>query len=315
MRFLIKEIEAQKKTIKLSVKDKKLIQLLIQDGRAPVSELARKIQISKSAVTQKIIALKQKGVLLDPVLYLNVKAEKMPFYIIQIATDFGLDNEQTTRKLLEIPEISAVLWYNSQLNLLLGCYSNDIHKTTEKIENIFNIKKLRIARISDNWFHPPHVFKEIPDIKVNYKKVEIKEEKIDYPILNVLSANPRATLLEISEKTHISPKTIKKKIDEMKKSGIIIKTSNFINFWTCERELISVSFIIKGRKNLDKAIEKLLSFPQTGNVWEFDHEWNLNVVFWVSDQLEIRKILTELNKEVKEILDTEIMILSKMVGK
>ncbi|MFH1802060.1 MAG: hypothetical protein ABH864_01255 [archaeon] len=55
--------------------------------------------------------------------------------------------------------------------------------------------------------------------------------------------------------------------------------------------------------------------PQTGNVWELDHEWNLNVVFWVDNQIEVGKILEDLSKNYTGILDMDVMVMVKMVGR
>lgn len=314
MRFLIKETEAQKKEIRLNVKDKKLLQLLIQNSRASVSELAKKLEISKPAVTQKIKSLQEKGALLAPVTYSSIKTEEKPFYFLNISTSLGQDTEKTSSNLLSIEGISAALWYNSSYNLLLGAFHNDINKVIQEINSQTKIKKLRITRVIDNWFHPPHLFQEIPDQKTTFKKTNPEISLLDKKILNELHENPRATILEISEKTKSAPITIKKEINEMKKSGAIINFSNYVNPWMCGRDIVSVHFSILGRNNLNRIISKLLSLPQTGNIWELDHEWNLNAVFWVKDQLEVGKILEDLNKNFEGILDTDFMILTKMTG-
>jgi len=72
--------------------------------------------------------------------------------------------------------------------------------------------------------------------------------------------------------------------------------------------------MVKGKKETEKILEHLLQIPQTSNVWEWDNEWNINVVFWVEEQIEINKILNNLHNNFK-ILDTEISVLVAMAGK
>ncbi|MFH1802059.1 MAG: winged helix-turn-helix transcriptional regulator [archaeon] len=256
MRFLIKESEARKKEVKLNVKDRKLIQLLVQNSRMGVSELAKRLQISKSAITQKIRALQEKGVLMAPVTYVSVKVEEKPFYFLQIATGLGQDTELTSQDLLSIEGVSAILWYNGSYNLLLGVFHEDIHQAIQEVGNYLTIKKLRIMRVTDNWFHSPHLFEEVADKGATFLRTNPKILSSDRKILNTLFENPRATLLEIAEKTRSAPITIKKRMEEMKKSGAIIQFSNYVNPWLCGKDIVSVHFSVLGRENIDKVIKK-----------------------------------------------------------
>ncbi|MBU0978005.1 MAG: winged helix-turn-helix transcriptional regulator, partial [Nanoarchaeota archaeon] len=250
MRFLIKESEARKKEVKLNVKDRKLIQLLVQDSRMGVSELAKKLQISKSAITQKIRALQEKEVLMAPVTYASVKVEEKPFYFVQIATGLGQDTELISQDLLSIKGVSAILWYNGSYNLLLGVFHEDIHQAIQEIGNYLTIKKVRITRVTDNWFHSPHLFEEVADKGTTFLRTNPKIISSDRKILNTLFENPRATLLEIAEKTRSAPITIKKRMEEMKKSGAIIQFSNYVNPWLCRKDVVSVHFSVLGRENI-----------------------------------------------------------------
>ena len=112
----------------------------------------------------------------------------------------------------------------------------------------------------------------------------------------------------------MAPQTIKKHLEKLEKNKIILGFSAFPNPWFCGREVVGVSLIVKGKKETEKIIKRLLQFPQTSNVWECDSEWNINVVFWVEKQIEINKILNELYGSFK-ILDSDISVLVAMVGK
>jgi DNA-binding Lrp family transcriptional regulator len=313
MRFLIKEVEASKKQANLSKRDKKLIQLLIQDGRIPISELAKKLRISRPAITQRIKTLKERNILLEPVTYSNVKINQ-PMHLIQISTGLGHVKEEITSNLLNLEGVAGLLWYNYQYNLLIVSLHEDVQELVEKIESILDIKKMRILRTINNWFHPPHLFKYIKDKLIPFTNNAPEIDELDSRIINTLHNSPRASILEISQTIGSAPITIKKRIQAMQKSGAITYFSHYVNPWACGKDIVSVHLSIKGRKNINKIVSKLLSYPQTGNVWEFDHEWNLNVIFWVSDQTEVNKILEELGRH-NEILDSEVMVLASMVGK
>ncbi len=314
MRFLIKETESGREKVKLSVKDKKLLQLLIQDSRMSVTQLAKKVGISKPAITQKIDSLKKRGIWLDYHLQTRPALFDASMYIFDISTQLGMTTREVNIELLKLKETIGVLWYNSPYNLVMAIKTNDPGETLDKIEEIIEIKKFRTKRIRDNWFHPPHLFKEVSDKHIAFTKTEASLDSIDKKLLTYLYGNPVATFAEISENTKLSPVTIKKRLLELEKNKIILAFSGFVDPWLCGKEVVGISFIVNGKKESDKLVKHLLEVPQTANVWECDDEWNINVVFWVDNQLEINKILHNIHNNFK-ILDTEISVLTTMVGK
>ena len=218
MRFSIKESVARKNLAKLSVKDKKLLQLLIQDSRMSVTQLAKKVGISKSAVVQKIDSLEKREILNGFILYANVNAFGETLYVLGISTQLGMTPEKVNEKLLEIKEIAGVLWYNGVYNLILAINSDEPQNAIDKIEEIIEIKKLRITKVRDNWFHPMHLFKEMKDKNVDFRRMDFKADETDKKIINCLYDNPDATFAEISGKTKLAPVTIKKRLEKMEKS-------------------------------------------------------------------------------------------------
>ncbi|MBI4117019.1 winged helix-turn-helix transcriptional regulator [Candidatus Pacearchaeota archaeon] len=314
MRFSIKETVAKKNLAKLSVKDKKLIQLMIQDSRMPVTQLAKKVGVSKSAIVQKTDSLKKRGILLDPILYTSVNPLGENLYILEISTQLGMTTEKINEELLKIKEIAGILWYNGIYNLTLAVNTDEPEEIIDKIEEITEIKKFRLLKIRDNWFHPPHLFKEIKDKIVEFVRVKAETDDIDKKIINYLGDNPSSNFAEISEKTKLAPQTIKKHLEKLEKNKTILGFSAFANPWFCGKEVVGVSFIVKGKKETEKLAKHLLGLPQTSNVWECDNEWNINVVFWVEEQIEVNKILNHIHGNFK-ILDTDISVLVAMVGK
>ena len=314
MRFSIKESVARKNLAKLSVKDKKLIQLLIQDSRMPITQLAKKIGISKSAVVQKIDSLEKKGVLVGFVLYTNLNSFDEDMYILDISTHLGVATEKVNEELLKINGIGGVFWYNSVYNLVIAINGKEPEEIIDKIEEIIEIKKFRLRKVRDNWFHPAHLFKEIKDKDIDFKRIKSKADETDRKIIDHLYNNPIATFAEIYEKTKLAPQTIKKHLEKMEKNGAILRFSILPNPWLCGKEVAGVSFMIKGKKETEKVLKHLIQIPQTNNIWECDSEWNINVVFWVDEQIEVNKILNEVYKNFK-ILDTEISVLVGMIGK
>ena len=311
---MIKETESGREKVKLSVKDKKLLQLLIQDSRMSVTQLAKKVGISKPAVTQKIKSLKKRGVLLNYALHTSPPLFDTDMYTLGISTQLGMETREVNTELLKIKEIMAVLWYSGNYNLVMGIRTSDPGEIIDKIEKVIEIKKFKITRVRSNWFHPPHLFKEIKDKQVLFSKPNPKLDATDKNVLSYLHGNPNATFAEISENTKLSPVTIKKRLMGLEKNRTILGFRAFVDPWLCGKEVVGISFMVKGKEESEKILKHLLQIPQTSNVWEFDDEWNISVIFWVENQIEVNKILNDLYRNFK-ILDADISILVAMVGK
>ncbi len=316
MKFISKGRSENKKRLmleRLSVKDKKLIQLLFQDARMPITQLAKKLQISKSAIVQKISALRKKGVLMDPIMYTNIKISDESFYAIEISTLIEIENEEITEKLLKIKGMAAIFWYNGNFNLVMSFYSNDPQETIDEIEKIIKIKKFKIRKLVDSWFHPPHLFEEAKDKKIEFKRIAPKIDETDKKIIKALEENPIAPYVELCDKTKLAPLTLRKRLDRLEREGAITDYCFFVDPWYCGKDVFSISAICKGKKKTERLVKYLLSTPQTGNIWEYDHEWNLNFVLWVDEQFEANKIINNILKNF-EILEIDVSILAAFVG-
>lgn len=312
----MKMIRSSREAPKLTVKDRKLVQLLVQNGRSSISELAKRVGISKPAILQKITSLTQKEVMLEPVLYSSLTLpENKNLYLFKVHTSLGLNNEDVTQKIKGIKGAVGILWYTGEYNLLMLVDHEDPERVVEDLERIVPVNKLRVMKIKYMWYHPPHLFSEIPDVKVSCGKDFPIVDSADERMISYLNSHPRASLIEIATHCNLSTLTVKKRLSRLLKEGAIMRVSYYANPWCCGRDIISASFSVKGRKNTDALIKRLLEFPETGNVWELDHEWNLNAVFWVREQNRVNEILNTIYKEINGILDTQLMVLTGMTGK
>ena len=191
---------------------------------------------------------------------------------------------------------------------------NEPQEVVDKIDKVMEIKKIRILKIAGHWHHPPHVFKEIPDIKVGFERTNPEIDETDKKIIHVLSENPLASFVEMSEKTKLAPQTIKKRLDSLEKNKIILDYTFLPDIWLLGKHIVSVFLSCKGKENTDKLISHLIKIPQVSDIWECDHEWNLNFALWVDEQYEANKIISDIIKNFR-ILDIQVSIMAAMVGK
>ena len=316
MRFLAKETYAQKSNVKLSVKDRKLIQLLIQNGRATVSELAKNVGVSKPAIVQKMNSLVKKNVLFNPHVLSNVNLPiNRDFYIYHIKTQLGMNKKDVNKKLLSIDPLDVILWYSGNFDLILASSGKNPQDVVEDIENVIPIKRLRVQKVTGNWMRAPYLFKEVKDKTARFERLSPSVSELDEKIILSLEKNPRSSLVEIAHEIGSSAVTARKRLKGLIENGAILGFDYNVNWWAVNRDAVSISFVVKGRANTNNVIKNLLKVPQARNVWEFAHEWNVNAVFMVRDQAEVNGILESVGKKCSGILDSEIMVLTGIAGK
>lgn len=297
MKFSIKPVWHTNLQSKLSLRDKKLIQYLINNPRATLAQMARELRVSRAAVFQKVHALKKQEILLNPILYTKPITS---LYFLQINAPYVREIEILTEKLKKIEGCIAVLWYVGPFNLVLGLETLDVARSMDTVAKILSFKEVRVQKVRDHWYHPPKLFGDRQVIVRKTPSPRSPSEK-EKKFLEVLGRNPTASLVDLSQELNLSAKTIKKEKDLLEREGLLYAIAWFVKPWACGKEVISVFFRIQGRKNLDSAITQLLSTPQTGNVWELDHEWNLNAILWVDSVEEVRKILLKIQSEETQV--------------
>lgn len=318
MQLLIKEMYESFESIKLSKTDKKLLQLLLQNSRSPITQLAKKIGVSKSAVSRRIGFFERELLLLGPALYYKMNSNfSDPFYWCEITTDFGVNQIEVSESLLKIKNIRGILWLNGPYNLLFGILSKDPQKVIEDVIKEIPIHKIRYRRVVNNWFNPPYIFKDVPDInrKTDVCTPEFKLSDYEIKLVEELEKSPRAPIVEIASKIKSSTKTVISRIAELRKKGFILAFTSHLNYWAVGLEVVSISVQIKGRESISKAISFLLSLSQTSNIWEMDGENNIGFVLWVKKHSEVSKILKDLQRICPDIREMDVSIVTGIRGK
>src|SRR3989344_2725682 len=318
MQLLIKEMYESVNSIKLSKNDQKLLQLLIQNSITPITQLAKKIGISKSAVSRRMDYFEKNLLILGPALYYKINSNlNNPLYWCDIITDFGIKQKEESENLLKIEGVNSVFWLNGTYNLLLGISSQDPQVTIDEIIKKIKVNRIRYRKVINNWFNPPYIFPEVPDVprKGNINTINFKLSDYEIRLIRELEKSPRTSIVALSSKLKSSASTIIKKIAELKKNGFIISFTTHINYWTVGLEVVSISIQVKGRENISKAVSLLLSQPQTSNIWEMEDENNLGFVLWVRKNTEVTKIIKELERICPNLENVDISIITGLKGK
>ena len=106
------------KTIKLDLRDKKIIQYCLVNPRVPNSKIARDLRIHKSSVARRIGQLQKKEILLEPILITDLSAFGMKRYCMSFIINKQCPRE-VIEKLCKLPFVSSVITAIGKFQLII----------------------------------------------------------------------------------------------------------------------------------------------------------------------------------------------------
>ncbi len=146
--------------------DQSIVQLLQQNARMPVSELAAQVHLSRSAVSERIKKLEQQGVIRGYQLVLgpagHADAETPQPAAISAYLEIqhtAASCQQLVPVLWQIPEILSCRGISGEVDLMLYLEVNSmarLHQIREQIDAMPEVQRVRTHMVLSEWFNRPH---------------------------------------------------------------------------------------------------------------------------------------------------------------
>ena len=308
-------------TVKIDLKDKKILYELDRDSRQSNNQIAKKVGLSEQVVGNRIKRLLDLGII-D---YFYVKTNPAVLGYIHLKIYLRLHNitKQKEEELLnDLNQQKNIYWLASlrgKYDLVSSIYVKNIADFSRKYEEIFG--KWRDYILERNVVVLERAFTYtkaclIPQQKSEEVIYSMGEEKsiqldtIDHNLLKILNKEGRKPLIEISKQLNVSSDTVRYRINNLRKSGVITgfgvkidyrKLNNTYHLIFLELQNMNQQKYIK-LESLAKVNENIIIFIKTIG----DHDIELEVETTNNDELdELMKILRDYF--VSEIKDYEIL--------
>lgn len=274
----------------------KLLAELENDARQPLSQIAKKLNISQQLLSYRMQRLKNRGVLFG-------------FYTMIYFTMLGYTRYRTMVRLSSISkqkykEIISCLMHHSNVQWIVECggrwdliinfmAKNIIQfdsfltefktKFPEQIQNydvLIGVEVLELGR--DYFTKRKRGSKVLSYFGRKYKP--IKYDKTDLKILDLISENARMNSVEISEKIGVSPNTVILRIKNMKEKGIIHAFRPLIHLentpYSTYKAPIKFQNIIKQKEdemlNYLKKNINIVAINKLIGQWDFEFEFEVD---------------------------------------
>ena len=250
---------SEEASVKLDLRDKKILFELDFNARISYSQLAKKAGLSKQGAEYKVKNLLKKGVIEG--FYPVINVPKLGYiYCRLLVTLQNLTKEKKNEIIEYLINHKKVFWLFSMqgmFDLLIVMWAKSLTEFKEFVEELEtkfeeNIKR-KVETITTDVIHYQHRYllgnKETKEIHIKETTKRIEIDNLDKKILDLLRTDARISLVDISKKVNESAKVVAYRIKKLEKKGLIegyrpIINHNKIGF-TYYKVLINLNKISK----------------------------------------------------------------------
>lgn len=289
MRYLQQKHDAEK--IRLDMKDRKILALLCNNARTPLTQLSKKVGLSRDAVSYRIKNYERKGIIQGYRTMINISkfGYNNHHLFIRLNNPSHEIEEKIINKLIKIPFVRAVIKLSGSSDLQIALIAKDLEELDKGIEKIMkdcegavqdyevlSFRKLFVSRALPKSFSD---FIEDPEFKDKNHKIDNQDIKI----LKLISENALLPLYEIGNRIRLGADAVAYRIKNMKDSKIINKFIPIINYNSLNFNVFVGLFNISSlnQENEKKLKEFLINDKNTMWAIKTIGRYNLLVYFLV----------------------------------
>jgi len=304
-------------SIKIDLKDKKLLKELDLNCRQSNQQIARKIGLSKDAVAYRITKLEQNKIITNYRTIINFQI--LGFTQYRVLLQLININEKTEQELIKTLKQEKLVWgiglNEGEWDLAFTCLTKsniEFHKFNERLKSKFrhNIKEEHISEII-KYQEFPRTYLTNEKRKIQEKIIFNKETKTidetDHQILELLANNARIKLINIASKLKLSSMLIHQRIKKLEEKQIITGYKANLQVIELGRDYYGLKLNLNNYSEKEKIITEIQKMPEmTAILWTiggYDIEFDLEV----KDTKEYQQITNKLRNKFESIQEIKFI--------
>ncbi len=309
-------------SVKIDLKDKKLLYHLSQSARTPHTQLAKKIGLSKNAVTYRIERLKKEGVIQYFTTALHLGNLGLDTFTLLLRFNTPLD-DSILNFFKNHPYANWVVTLSGNWDVFAEFVytgimdhhriTNEIIKTfSEKLNTyttFFSFDCIKVEHFPGDFYQDPEPKPPLIRQKPHH---QFKADEIDKKILYILSQDASLTYPALAQQVGVGINVIRYRLKQLEKNGVLLKTFAEVN----RQQLGYTDYLyVLHLKNLsESSMQKIRKAIQSNlNVnYAFFDTCSYNLIFTCSfkDSHGVDQLTHTLRQDYRNIIDRqEYMIL------
>jgi DNA-binding Lrp family transcriptional regulator len=302
----------------LDTRDRRILALLEEDARIPLSAIARKLKTSQQVVSYRLAELQRQGVISEYYTIINFSDFGYSSYRVMLQLKTASDQERD-RLIDHLLKLSNILWLvecGGKWDLLLNIMARhpiEFNRILDRIKRAFPalIQGADVLLTTEGVYYGRNYLagdRRLP-ARRSYFGSELRHgslDDLDKRLLAALSRDARASAVSLATACDVSAKTLIARMKELEKHGVIAGHKPLLHLekmgYAGHKALVKTVTLSSDEEK--RLFDRFLLFPQVVGVLKFIGEWDIEIEFETagSDEMlrlsrEFRAILGETAKE------------------
>lgn len=299
---------------KLDLKDRRILSEIALNSRFFVSEIAKKVRLSKDVIKYRLKVLEDKGVITRYQTMINVS--KLGLMNFKVSLNLVNATNEIYDEIIEYVKSLSCVVSIRECDTVWDIIFKVLVKNPLEFEKVYDdFKQKFINYIESDLIE---IITQIDLLPKNYlyetsseKLISIQlgdkvaYDKFDLKILKLMSNNARISLLELAEKVGRDSMTVKRRIDRLVKEGVIAGFQTFMDPRAVDFMRFNVGIDLFDAKKIKMMQEYILRIPNVvmmeKSIGGYDLRFNLEV----SSYQEYEKIMKDFKDKflfIREII-------------
>lgn len=295
--------------------DNNILRILMENSRIPLTQLAKKLKISREVATYRLNKLKKEGTLLDFVTEIDL--EKMGFVGVAVFVNVKATKQKEFKEFLAktdfvswVAELSGVWSFGFSI---IGRNNKELDEKFFRIYTQFKnsiINHRFILQRGSSFFYEKY-FGALPRLTAKRKNRDYQLDRKDKTILQELSRNSRIDSVALSTKVSLTAPAVAQRMRHLEASGHILKYSIFVDVSKLGLFQYSIFIINKNIDEKEKLIHYLQEHQQVSFIAQYVGDPFIEFGLFVDDPYQLRENLQEIEEAFPENRILEISLFQK----
>jgi len=299
--------------VNLDMKDRKILYELDLNCRQSNTQIGKKVGLSRKVVEYRIKRMEDEGIITG--YWTAIDTFMLGYQVIRVYLIFQDITSKIKEDLIDYfsncKESWAVISVSGEIEFAVIFWVKDFNwfhnfwnKTLDKYGKYFSKQTIstlnQVISYNRNFLIPDEKYKHKKEL---YRTSSVGQNviinKVDFNILNELAVNARIKLVDLSKNLNLSSQTVKNRIDNLTKKGIIKAFRVYINFSKIGLQKFVIWIYLKNHSKKLQIINYFKDKPYL--------EYSCEAIGWSDLQFEI--IVKNLNKllEIIELVENKFL--------
>jgi len=309
---------------KLTLADKKILNLMEYNPRVTFRELAKACHLSKDTIKYRINRLEKDKIILGYTSFIDYKKLGHQSYKLYLKLNDSAEEKEALKAYLRKQKnVFSIFESVGGWNLAIATFAkthqqfNDIENhILEKFGSIITSRRfcsmIDAEIFQKDFLNEKSQNKNIGDYLFWGEIENNKLDDIDKKLIKMMHENARISLVDLAEELTLSIDAIKNRVSKLRQKGIVNIYKTSINYQALGFD--QYKLLIYPGVYSNETESKIINFLKTTsnciNVVRTIGPWKLEAEFFAKKSQEVEDIINQLNQEFKgNILDFELSVM------